>query len=412
MPMRAAMVLTLTMLPKPLATMAGAKAAVSWYGARTLAANAASNEAVSKSSVASGAAPAPLNAVSWAMVGPIGNCAALLIRMSTAPAASARARSDRGSVRSAATKRAEPPFSEIALTTAAPRSVSRPVTTTCAPAAASSFAVSLPMPPVPPVTRAVLPLSSMSLAFPRGDRPPPAAGLGCAVHNARLKMGCPIQKSVRLRAMTTSTQSSSGRLTRKGEATRQRIVAAAAQLIYERGVTEATLEDVRAAAGVSGSQIYHYFADKQALLLAVIEYQTEAVLGLQEPLFGRMDSMEGLRRWRDALVEYQRRMQCRGGCPIGSIGGEVAENNPEARLAVASGFLRWEAAIRAGLSAMHARGELDGDPEDLALAVLAALQGGLLLTQIQRETRPLEIALDAILDHVESRTRRAGTTED
>ncbi len=205
--------------------------------------------------------------------------------------------------------------------------------------------------------------------------------------------------------MSASTQNSRGPLTRKGEATRQRIVTAAAQLMYERGVTEATLEDVRAAAGVSGSQIYHYFADKQALLLAVIEYQTEAVLELQEPLFGRMDSIGGLRRWRDALVEYQRRMQCRGGCPIGSIGGEVAENNPEARLAVASGFMRWEAAIRAGLTTMHARGELDGDPEDLALAVLAALQGGLLLTQIQRETRPLEIALDAILDHVESRIR-------
>ena len=205
--------------------------------------------------------------------------------------------------------------------------------------------------------------------------------------------------------MTTDTRASTVRLTRKGEATRQRIVTAAAALMYERGITEATLEDVRAAAGVSGSQVYHYFADKQALLLAVIEYQTEAVLGMQEPLFGRMDSMGGLRRWRDALVEYQRRMQCRGGCPIGSLGSEVAESNPEARLAVASGFLRWEAAIREALIAMHARGELDADPEDLALAVLAALQGGLLLTQIQRETRPLQIALDTILDHVESRTR-------
>jgi AcrR family transcriptional regulator len=204
--------------------------------------------------------------------------------------------------------------------------------------------------------------------------------------------------------MSTGTREPAPRLTRKGEATRARIVEAAARLMYERGVTEATLEDVRAAAGVSGSQIYHYFADKQALLLAVIEYQTEAVLGMQQPLFGCMDSMPGLRRWRDALVEYQRRMQCRGGCPIGSIGSEVAENNPEARLAVASGFLRWEGAIRDALTAMHARGEFDADPEDLALAVLAALQGGLLLAQIQRETRPLEIALDTILDHVESRT--------
>lgn len=94
-----------------------------------------------------------------------------------------------------------------------------------------------------------------------------------------------------------------------------------------------------------------------------------------------------------------------GGCPIGSIGSEVAENNPEARLAVASSFLRWEGAIRQGLAAMHARGELDGDPEDLALAVLAALQGGLMLTQIQREVRPLAVALDAALDHVASLVR-------
>jgi AcrR family transcriptional regulator len=196
------------------------------------------------------------------------------------------------------------------------------------------------------------------------------------------------------------------RLTRKGEETRRRIVAAAALLMYERGLTEATLEDVRAAAGVSGSQIYHYFADKQALLLAVIDYQTEAVLEMQAPHFGRMDTMDGLRAWRDTLVEYQRRLQCRGGCPIGSLGSEVAENNPQARLAVASGFLRWEAAIRTGLAAMHERGELDGDPEDLALATLTALQGGLLLTQIQRTVRPLEVALDTMLDHIESRIRQ------
>ncbi|MFJ6724693.1 MULTISPECIES: TetR/AcrR family transcriptional regulator [unclassified Streptomyces] len=205
---------------------------------------------------------------------------------------------------------------------------------------------------------------------------------------------------------TSLPRSGEKKLTRKGQETRRRIVAAAAQLMYERGVTEATLEDVRAAAGVSGSQIYHYFADKQALLLAVIEYQTEAVLDLQQPFFPRLDTLAGLRQWRDALVEYQLRLQCRGGCPLGSLGSEVAETNPEARLAVASGFLRWESAIREGLNAMHARGELTADPDDLALATLAALQGGLLLTQLQRRVRPLEVALDAMLDRIESSLRR------
>jgi AcrR family transcriptional regulator len=197
------------------------------------------------------------------------------------------------------------------------------------------------------------------------------------------------------------------RLTSKGAATRRRIVATAAHLMYERGSTEVTLEDVRSAAGVSGSQVYHYFTDKQALLLAVIDHQTGAVLKLQAPRFDELDSMTGLRAWRDFLVDYQRRLQCRGGCPIGSIGAEVAEHNPEARLAVAAGYLRWEAAIRAGLAAMHRRGELTADPADLALALLTALQGGLLMTQIQRSVRPLEVTLDTVLDRIQSLTAKA-----
>jgi len=55
---------------------------------------------------------------------------------------------------------------------------------------------------------------------------------------------------------------------------------------------------------------------------------------------------------------------------------------------------------------MHARGELDADPDQLALALLAALQGGLLLTQIQRNTKPLKAALDTMLTHIETRTTR------
>jgi TetR/AcrR family transcriptional regulator, transcriptional repressor for nem operon len=200
------------------------------------------------------------------------------------------------------------------------------------------------------------------------------------------------------------------RLTRKGEQTRRRIVGAAAALMYERGVLEATLEDVRAAAGVSGSQVYHYFASKQELLLAVIEHQSDAILEQQGPQLARLDTLAGLRAWRDSMVEYQRRLQCRGGCPIGSLGSELAENNPEARLAVASGFLRWESGIRQGITAMHARGGLDGDPDDLALALLTALQGGLLMTQITRTVRPLEVALDAMLSLVESRIHAARPT--
>jgi TetR/AcrR family transcriptional regulator, transcriptional repressor for nem operon len=79
-------------------------------------------------------------------------------------------------------------------------------------------------------------------------------------------------------------------------------------------------------------------------------------------------------------------------------GSELAETDNQARIRVAASLSRWEGAIRTGLRSMQARGELgSADPDELALATLAALQGGLLLTQMQRSTRPLATALDAML---------------
>jgi len=200
------------------------------------------------------------------------------------------------------------------------------------------------------------------------------------------------------------------KLTPRGRETRQRIVAAAAALMFKDGVAGTTLEEVKEAAGVSSSQIYHYFADKKALVLAVIDYQSETIVGGQEPMFDRLDTLDGLRAWRDFLVQHQRRLHCVGGCPIGSLGSELAEIDEHARANVATAFQRWEAGIRTGLHQMHERGELAANPDDLAIAMLAALQGGLLLTQMQRSTRPLEKSLDAMIAHVQACLSPANNT--
>ncbi|HUA10388.1 MAG TPA: TetR/AcrR family transcriptional regulator [Solirubrobacteraceae bacterium] len=198
-----------------------------------------------------------------------------------------------------------------------------------------------------------------------------------------------------------STTSPSPRpLTRKGQETRQRIVDAAADLIFRQGVAHTTIEDVRAAAGVSSSQLYHYFDDKPALVRAVVDHQADVMVGGQENF--DFSTLDGLRAWRDFVIAAQREHGCSGGCPIGSLGGQLAETDPDARAHVSEGFKRWEATIQSGLREMHARGELapGTDPDTLALALLAALQGGLLLTQVKRDTEPLEAALDAMIELV------------
>jgi TetR/AcrR family transcriptional regulator, transcriptional repressor for nem operon len=194
--------------------------------------------------------------------------------------------------------------------------------------------------------------------------------------------------------------------TPKGLATRERIVEAAANLIHERGVAGTTTEEVRDAADVSSSQLYHYFKDKMTLVRAVIAYQTDAVIDAQGDFLGHLDTMQALRAWRDLLVRIQRGARCANGCPLGSLSSEIAEVVPEFRIDLNRAFTRWEEGIRSGLRTMHARGTFrkNADPDRLATALLAAVQGGLLLTQIRRNTKPLEAAVDAMLDYIESLT--------
>ena len=69
---------------------------------------------------------------------------------------------------------------------------------------------------------------------------------------------------------------------------------------------------------------------------------------------------------------------------------------------LALGFARWESHLASALRTMRDRGELkrEAQPEDLATTMIAALEGGLLLAQTTRETRPLELALDMAIEHV------------
>lgn len=153
--------------------------------------------------------------------------------------------------------------------------------------------------------------------------------------------------------------------------------------------------------GVSKSQLYHYFVDKDALVLEVITLQTERVLSAQQPHLGAMDSLKALRLWRDAIVQLNARARAKG-CPLGSLASELANDSEAARERLAAGFAMWSDSIERGLAKMRERGGLapSAMPHDLAIALLSAVQGGLLLSKTTQTSRPLEIAIDMAIDHI------------
>jgi AcrR family transcriptional regulator len=195
------------------------------------------------------------------------------------------------------------------------------------------------------------------------------------------------------------------RFTRKGRATRSRIVDAAAKLMFQRGVAGTSIDEVRNVADVSGSQISHYFDDKRDLTRQVIAARCTDVQEFHaRPQFGGFDSLQSLQTWADANIADIDAVYRQGGCIYGSLAGELTEADPEVHDDLAAGYERWLELLRAGLTAMRSRGDLrpDADPRHLAVSLIAAHQGGALVTYITNDPEPLRAAVNAAVEYVRS----------
>ncbi|MFG1706753.1 TetR/AcrR family transcriptional regulator [Nonomuraea sp. M3C6] len=184
-------------------------------------------------------------------------------------------------------------------------------------------------------------------------------------------------------------------LTPKGQATRARIVEGAAEVLREQGVAITTLDDIRLRTGTSKSQLFHYFPDgKDALLLAVAQYEADRVLDDQQPHLGCLDSWDAWYRWRDAVVE---RYESQGDqCPLGSLFLQVGRSTPGARGIVVELLRKWQEALAEGIRALQRNGRLpmSFDVDETAAALLAAVQGGVSIMLSTGESTHLRAALD------------------
>ena len=184
-------------------------------------------------------------------------------------------------------------------------------------------------------------------------------------------------------------------LTPKGQATRERLVAGAAEVVRDLGVGAATLDDIRARTGTSKSQLFHYFPDgKDALLLAVAQYEADRVLDDQQPYLGCLDSWDAWYQWRDAVVE---RYEAQGDfCPLGSLFQQIGRSRPGARAIVVELMRQWQESLAAGIRALQRGGQLPEslDVDQAAAALLAGIQGGVSIMLSTGESTHLRAALD------------------
>ena len=199
----------------------------------------------------------------------------------------------------------------------------------------------------------------------------------------------------------------SRRLTRKGRATRDRIVQAASERMARDGVGGASVDAILADAGAGKSQFYHYFRDKADLLAAVLRRR------MAEALPGGTDGPHSLDSWTSIeawFARIRRRDVTQGYGTIDPLGAFVLDllqvEGPRNPFVVRAVTLR-SRLLRRGLRRMQARGTLrsDADPAALASFAAAAIQGALILAAAERSLDPLSETLDQTFLHLRASAR-------
>ncbi len=184
-------------------------------------------------------------------------------------------------------------------------------------------------------------------------------------------------------------------LTRKGAATRQRIIEGAAAEIRDRGVVLTTLDDIMGRTATSKSQLFHYFpGGKEQLLVEVARHEAQQVLADQQPHLGALTSWAAWQRWRDTVVDRYRRQG--PSCPLSTLMSGIGRSTPGAQAVTESLMRRWHDEITTGVRAMQRQDKVDAgvDAEQAAAALLAGIQGGVGILMATGDIGYLEAALD------------------
>lgn len=173
--------------------------------------------------------------------------------------------------------------------------------------------------------------------------------------------------------------------------TRQRLIEAAARLVHSRGYNAVGVKDVCEAADANKGSFYHFFDSKEALMGAVLAEYREKVRAVREALPRTARAIEQLPMMYDAaalmiLTQYQESGHVQG-CPIGSVGAEIATQSEMIRQAVCEALDEMTAAVEQLVERAVEEGALDRGTDIKALAqrLLAYVQGATLLAKSKND---------------------------
>ena len=183
---------------------------------------------------------------------------------------------------------------------------------------------------------------------------------------------------------------------------RARILAAAKDLLWERGFEHMSPRDVLDRSGAGQGSLYHHFPGKLELARAALAEMVAEETAAMDAIFA--PEKQPLQRLHDYL---SRKREALRGCRIGRLANESVMEVPEFRAFVAAYLEHVEGLIRATLTEARTVGQIpeDSDPEALGALFLAVIEGGFILARAHWQPARMERALrgaEAVLQRLKA----------
>jgi len=194
---------------------------------------------------------------------------------------------------------------------------------------------------------------------------------------------------------------------RKGEQTRQEIIRKAAPIFNQKGYEGATLSDLMRATGLEKGGIYRHFGSKQELAGDAFDHAWKIAMDT------RFEGTEQIANTVDRLKQIVRNFRDRraglvpGGCPLLNTAIDCDNGNPKLRAKAHQALTSWLDRMESITEGGQRRGEIrpDVDPAKLATLIAGTLEGGGMVSRLQRNRKPLALACRHLEEYLETKVR-------
>jgi AcrR family transcriptional regulator len=190
----------------------------------------------------------------------------------------------------------------------------------------------------------------------------------------------------------------------RGAETRLRIIRTAADLFHQQGARSTSPDEIIEASRTGKGQFYHYFKNKEGLIHEVLQTYLGEIKTAASRVNYEINSWRDLEKWFAAQVQLQKNYEMTRGCPFGTLGNEVTDNDELIRQDLSLIFEVIKNKMAAFFVSEKAKGRLakQANAERMADFCIASMQGAMLMGKIKRSSQTVETTVREALAHLKS----------